>query len=47
MSASTGLPVTMETGRAVGVLLGCLLACAASGAFAARRLRAADPAELF
>jgi putative ABC transport system permease protein len=47
MSQATGLPVVMTAPRAVGVFVGTILACAASGAFATRRLRAADPADLF
>lgn len=47
MSAATGLPVQMDLLRAVGVLLGTIVACLLSGALATRRLRAADPAELF
>lgn len=43
----TGLPVEMTVARAVMVFAGTVVACAASGALAARRLRAADPAELF
>lgn len=45
--AVTGLPVTMETSRAVLVFLGTLTACTLSGAIATRRLASADPAELF
>jgi putative ABC transport system permease protein len=47
MSAATGLPVQMDALRAVSVLLGTIVACLLSGALATRRLRAADPAELF
>jgi putative ABC transport system permease protein len=47
MAQATGLPVGMTTVRAIMVLVGTVLACAASGALATRRLRAADPAELF
>jgi putative ABC transport system permease protein len=47
MSQATGLPVQMEATRAIGVLLGTIAACLLSGALATRRLRAADPAELF
>ncbi len=43
----TGLPVEMTSSRAAMVFAGTVLACSASGAFAARRLRAADPADLF
>lgn len=47
MASATGLPVAMTPLRAVTVSLGTLAACMLSGALAARRLRAADPAELF
>lgn len=47
MAAATGLPVEMTLGRAMMVLAGTVLACGLSGALATRRLRAADPAELF
>jgi putative ABC transport system permease protein len=47
MAAATGLPVAMSASRAAMVFAGTIIACAASGAFATRRLRAADPAELF
>ncbi|MCU0754620.1 MAG: FtsX-like permease family protein [Xanthomonadales bacterium] len=47
MASATGLPVAMTPLRAVAVSLGTLAACMLSGALAARRLRAADPAELF
>lgn len=47
MSAATGLPMEMDTARAVAVLLGTLLACTLSGAIATRRLAGADPADLF
>ncbi|WP_298864136.1 FtsX-like permease family protein [uncultured Sulfitobacter sp.] len=43
----TGLPVEMETGRAILVFLGTLAACSISGAIATRRLVHADPADLF
>jgi putative ABC transport system permease protein len=43
----TGLPVAMETGRAVLVFAGTLAACTLSGAIATRRLASADPADLF
>ncbi|MCG8317168.1 MAG: FtsX-like permease family protein [Pseudomonadales bacterium] len=43
----TGLPIEMTLARAVLVFAGTVLACSASGIFAARRLRTADPAELF
>lgn len=47
MARATSLPVAMTPGRAAMVFVGTVLACAASGALATRRLRAADPAELF
>jgi len=43
----TGLPVTMEAGRAALVFAGTLAACTLSGAIATRRLANADPADLF
>jgi putative ABC transport system permease protein len=47
MAQATGLPVEMTPLRALLVFVGTVAACAASGALATRRLRAADPAELF
>ncbi len=47
MAQATGLPVTMTADRAAMIFVGTVLACAASGALATRRLRAADPADLF
>lgn len=47
MAQATGLPVTMTTDRAAMVFVGTVLACAASGALATRRLRGANPADLF
>lgn len=47
MANLTGLPVAMTPVRAAAVFLGTVVACAASGMLATRRLRAADPAELF
>ena len=47
MAQVTGLPVVMTPDRALVVFVGTVLACAASGALATRRLRAADPADLF
>ena len=44
---ATGLPVEMETLRALAVFAGTVLSCMASGAVATRRLASADPAELF
>lgn len=45
--AVTGLPVAMESSRAILVFLGTLAACTLSGAIATRRLANADPADLF
>lgn len=45
--AVTGLPVSMDVGRAIMVFLGTLAACTLSGAIATRRLANADPADLF
>ena len=47
MSAATGLPLELDAARALSVLVGTVLACAASGALATRRLVSADPADLF
>lgn len=47
MSSTTGLPVAMDISRASLVFLGTIAACTLSGAFATRRLKSADPAELF
>lgn len=47
LNAVTGLPVEMETGRAILIFLGTLTACSLSGAIATRRLASADPADLF
>lgn len=47
MATATGLPVAMTAGRAAMVLVGTVVACGLSGALATRRLRSADPAELF
>jgi putative ABC transport system permease protein len=44
---ATFLPLAMELQRALLVLLLSLLMCAISGAIAMRRLRQADPAEIF
>jgi len=44
---ATFLPLAMEFYRALFVLLLSLLMCAVSGAIAMRRLRQADPAEIF
>ncbi|WP_226986511.1 ABC transporter permease DevC [Saccharophagus degradans] len=47
MSTATGLPVAMDISRASLVFIGTIAACTLSGAFATRRLKSADPAELF
>ncbi len=47
LSGATGLPVAMDASRALGVFAGTLGACMLSGAVATRRLRGADPADLF
>lgn len=47
MAGATGLPIHMDAPRAFGVLAGTIVACALSGALATRRLKGADPAELF
>ncbi|MBK6689866.1 MAG: FtsX-like permease family protein [Deltaproteobacteria bacterium] len=44
---SAGVPLFMTMERAVGVFIGTLVACSLSGMLAIRRLRAADPADLF
>lgn len=47
MSHATGLPVAMDFNRLMLVLVGTILACILSGFIATRRLKNADPAELF
>jgi putative ABC transport system permease protein len=47
MAAATTLPLAMTTSMAVTVFAGTVIACSLSGAFATRRLAAADPADLF
>ncbi len=47
MAAATTLPLAMTTSMAVIVFVGTVIACSLSGAFATRRLAAADPADLF
>jgi putative ABC transport system permease protein len=47
MSTATGLPVSMEWSRMFIVLFGTIIACMLSGFIATRRLKSADPAELF
>lgn len=45
--AATLIPIAMKASRAIMVLLLTIIMCAASGAIAARKLRAADPADIF
>ena len=45
--AATLLPISMTTRRAVTVLIMTIVMCSASGAIAMRKLRAADPADIF
>jgi putative ABC transport system permease protein len=47
LGAWTGLPLVMTAGRAGFVLLLATVMCAFSGFLALRRVRAADPAEVF
>lgn len=47
LAHATDLPFSMDLWRSLSVFVGTLLACALSGALAARRLRSIDPAELF
>jgi putative ABC transport system permease protein len=47
MAAVTTLPLAMTMSMAVTVFVGTVIACSLSGAFATRRLAAADPADLF
>lgn len=47
ISNATGLPLAMELSRASIVFVGTIAACTISGALATRRLKSADPAELF
>lgn len=47
LARTTDLPFAMTAARAATVFAGTLLACALSGAAAARRLRSVDSAELF
>jgi putative ABC transport system permease protein len=46
-SAATTLPITMNWERAVVVLGLSILMCAVSGFFAVKKVRTADPADLF
>ena len=43
----TALPVAMKTGRAITVLILTLVMCSASGLIALKKLRSADPADIF
>ena len=45
--AATMLPITMTTRRAVTVLILTIVMCSMSGAIAMRKLRSADPADIF
>ena len=45
--ASTLLPIAMKLDRAIAVLVLTIIMCAASGAIASRKLRSADPADVF
>ena len=47
LNAAAGLPVGMDSTRAILVFAGTLIACTISGAIATRRLVGADPADLF
>ena len=45
--AATMLPITMTTRRAITVLILTIVMCSVSGAIAMRKLRTADPADIF
>lgn len=45
--AATMLPITMKLGRAINVFILTVIMCTASGAIAMRKLRSADPADIF
>ncbi|MGB0960244.1 MAG: FtsX-like permease family protein [Halocynthiibacter sp.] len=47
LAAATGLPMVMDSSRALSVFAGTVVACAISGTIATRRLAGADPADLF
>jgi putative ABC transport system permease protein len=47
ISSATGLPMTMTLGRAVMVFAFTIVMCCGSGALAMRRVRSADPADVF
>jgi putative ABC transport system permease protein len=44
---ATNLPLVMTVARATTVMILTLLMCTISGAIAVRKLRAADPADMF
>jgi len=44
---NTGLPIAMSSGRIVLVFFFTIIMCCGSGALAMRRIRSADPAEIF
>jgi putative ABC transport system permease protein len=44
---NTGLPIAMTTERAIMVFIFTIIMCCASGSLAMRRIRSADPAEVF
>ena len=46
-SAATQLPLEMNAGRAVGVLLLTIAMCMISGAIAVRKVRTLDPADVY
>lgn len=46
-ASNTGLPIAMSLQRAVAVFIFTILMCSAAGALAMRRIRSADPAEIF
>lgn len=47
IKGATSLPMLMTLGRAISVLLLTMIMCLISGAIAVRKLRAADPADIF
>jgi putative ABC transport system permease protein len=47
ISKASGMPFAMEASRMFIVFIGTIIACSLSGIMAARRLKLADPAELF
>ena len=44
---ATGLPISLTWQRAAAVFVFTIIMCSASGALAMRRIRSADPAEIF